>query len=117
MTQVDLTSEAQRWWAAYALLPTGLARDVTFEITDGRFSAVTANTVPGDARRLPGVVLPGLANAHSHAFHRALRGRTHDGGGTFWTWRERMYAVAARLDPDSAPCSRRDSVRRPQRHG
>jgi formiminoglutamate deiminase len=47
------------------------------------------------------VVLPGLANGHSHAFHRALRGRTHDAGGTFWTWRERMYALAARLDPDS----------------
>jgi formiminoglutamate deiminase len=50
------------------------------------------------------VVLPGLANVHSHAFHRALRGRTHapgDGGDTFWTWRERMYALAGRLDPDS----------------
>ena len=46
-------------------------------------------------------MLPGFADAHSHAFHRALRGRTHDGGGTFWTWRERMYAVAARLDPDT----------------
>jgi formiminoglutamate deiminase len=45
-------------------------------------------------------VLPGFANAHSHAFHRALRGRTHDQGGTFWTWRARMYAVAGRLDPD-----------------
>ena len=101
MSPVDVTSEARRWWAAYALLRTGLARDVTFEVTGGRFTAVTANTVPGDAQRLPGVVLPGLANAHSHAFHRALRGRTHDGGGTFWTWRERMYAVAAQLDPDS----------------
>ncbi len=50
---------------------------------------------------LPGIALPGLANCHSHAFHRALRGRTHDGGGTFWTWRRAMYAVAARLDPDS----------------
>ncbi len=47
------------------------------------------------------MVLPGFANVHSHAFHRALRGRTHDHGGTFWTWRTRMYAVAARLDPDS----------------
>ena len=37
-----------------------------------------AGTAPGDAIRLPGVVLPGFANAHSHAFHRALRGRTHD---------------------------------------
>ena len=43
----------------------------------------------------------GFADAHSHAFHRALRGRTHGRGGTFWTWRERMYTVAARLDPDS----------------
>jgi formiminoglutamate deiminase len=74
---------------------------VTFEVTGGRFTAVTPDTLPGDGRTLTGVVLPGLANAHSHAFHRALRGRTHDGGGTFWTWRQRMYAVAARLDPDS----------------
>ncbi|RZS90884.1 formiminoglutamate deiminase [Motilibacter rhizosphaerae] len=46
-------------------------------------------------------VLPGAANAHSHCFHRALRGRTHADGGTFWTWREQMYAVAERLTPDS----------------
>jgi formiminoglutamate deiminase len=58
-----------------------------------------ADPEPGD-RRLAGLVLPGLANAHSHAFHRALRGRTHDRGGTFWTWRERMYSVAARLHPE-----------------
>jgi len=74
---------------------------VTFEVAGGRFTAVSAESLPGDAQVLPGVVLPGFANAHSHAFHRALRGRTHDGGGTFWTWRERMYAVAAQLDPDS----------------
>jgi formiminoglutamate deiminase len=55
---------------------------------------------PGDTV-LAGMVLPGFANAHSHAFHRALRGRTHAAGGTFWTWREQMYEVAARLDPDS----------------
>jgi formiminoglutamate deiminase len=51
--------------------------------------------------RLAGLTVPGLANCHSHAFHRALRGRTQRGRGTFWTWREQMYAVAARLDPDS----------------
>ncbi|HET8581807.1 MAG TPA: formimidoylglutamate deiminase [Jatrophihabitans sp.] len=87
-------------WAPYALLPGGLARDVRFEIADGRFAAVVPGSEPGAATRLPGVVLPGFANCHSHAFHRALRGRTHDGGGTFWTWRERMYALAERLDPD-----------------
>jgi formiminoglutamate deiminase len=101
MSRKDSVSTTQRWWAEDALLPSGPARGVTFEVAGGRFTAVTPDTVPGDARKLPGVVLPGFANAHSHAFHRALRGRTHDGGGTFWTWRERMYAVAARLDPDS----------------
>ncbi|POH71089.1 formimidoylglutamate deiminase [Cryobacterium zongtaii] len=53
---------------------------------------------PGDIRL--GTVLPGLANAHSHAFHRALRGRTHDQGGDFWRWRESMYAVARALSPE-----------------
>ncbi|MBW9211053.1 formimidoylglutamate deiminase [Mumia sp. zg.B21] len=42
---------------------------------------------------------PGLANCHSHVFHRALRGR-EVGGATFWGWRERMYAVASVLHPD-----------------
>ncbi|MFM7253058.1 MAG: formimidoylglutamate deiminase, partial [Ilumatobacteraceae bacterium] len=43
---------------------------------------------------------PGLANAHSHAFHRALRGRTQAGAGDFWAWRERMYALADTLGPE-----------------
>lgn len=90
-----------RWFAEYAMLPGGLSRDVLFEIDDGRFAAVTPDAEPGGTRRLPGVVLPGLANSHSHAFHRAIRGRTQGDGGTFWTWRERIYAVAARLDPQS----------------
>ena len=91
----------RRWHAEHALLPSGPARAVLLEVADGRFTAVTPDSPAGDAERLAGVVLPGLANAHSHAFHRALRGRTHGGGGTFWSWREGMYAVAARLDPDS----------------
>jgi formiminoglutamate deiminase len=92
------------YFADLALLPQGLARDVRFEIAGDSFRAVTAGGAPGEARRLPGIVLPGFANAHSHAFHRALRGRTHADGesaGTFWTWRARMYELAARLDPDA----------------
>jgi formiminoglutamate deiminase len=88
------------YFAEYAFLDGAVARDVRLEISGGRFTAVT----PGAARTgtlLPGLVLPGLANAHSHAFHRALRGRTHGDRGSFWTWRELMYAVAGRLDPDS----------------
>jgi len=56
---------------------------------------------PEGAVVLPGYTLPGLANAHSHAFQRAFRGKTEVGRGTFWTWRERMFEAAARLDPDS----------------
>jgi formiminoglutamate deiminase len=72
-------------------------------VVDGRFAAVTAgvSSAPPGATRLSGLVLPGLANAHSHAFHRALRGRTHADRGSFWTWRDAMYRVADRLDPDS----------------
>ncbi len=62
-------------------------------------------TVGGDPTSdfvpLPGIALPGLANAHSHAFHRLLRGRTHRQGGDFWDWREGMYRLADRLDPDT----------------
>jgi formiminoglutamate deiminase len=89
--------------AALAWLPPGrLAVDVTVQVDNQMITAVTEGEgAPPGAMMLPGVVLPGFANAHSHAFHRALRGRTHLGGGSFWTWREQMYAVAARLDPDS----------------
>jgi formiminoglutamate deiminase len=75
--------------------------DVLVAVVDGRFAAVRPGAGPGTATRVAGLTLPGLANAHSHAFHRALRGRTQRSSGTFWTWREQMYAVAARLDPDS----------------
>ena len=81
----------------------GLRADVLIEASGDRLTAVIpdAQKVPSGAVRLAGLTLPGLANAHSHAFHRALRGSTQASRGTFWTWRERMYEVAARLDPDS----------------
>ena len=90
------------YWAPYAWLPDGCQEGVSFDIENGRFSQVRIGVEPQDDQEiLGGVTLPGLANGHSHAFHRALRGRTHSGGGSFWTWRQQMYAVAARLDPDS----------------
>jgi formiminoglutamate deiminase len=90
-----------RLFADFAMLPDGLANDVLFEVVDGRFAAVTANAAATNVTRLAGVALPGFANCHSHAFHRALRGRTSQRGGDFWTWRQSMYEVAARLTPDS----------------
>src|SRR5215216_1532001 len=79
------------------------AADVLVEVDGDRITSVRfgVTATPAGATRLPGLTLPGFANAHSHAFHRALRGRTQDGHGSFWTWREQMYDVAATLDPDA----------------
>lgn len=91
-----------QFWCERAWLPGGLAEAVLIEVDgEGSIAKVSAGAqAPVGAERLTGVALPGFANAHSHAFHRALRGRTHDGGGTFWTWRTEMYDLAERLDPD-----------------
>jgi formiminoglutamate deiminase len=76
--------------------------DVTVTVRDDRIAAVSVGEpAPDGAVHLAGLTLPGLANAHSHAFHRALRGRTQAGTGTFWTWRDQMYDLARRLDPDT----------------
>jgi formiminoglutamate deiminase len=110
----------KRWHAELAWLgaPDAADTDVLIEVDGDRIAAVTAGIAPPpDATRLRGLTIPGLANVHSHAFHRALRGRTHGvagdpgvagrdaghpaGSGDFWSWRERMYQVAERLDPDS----------------
>jgi formiminoglutamate deiminase len=80
----------------------GVEREVVVEVENGRFASVEARVPdpPAGAERLAGLTLPGFANAHSHAFHRALRGRAQAGPGSFWTWREAMYEVAGSLDPD-----------------
>lgn len=88
------------FWAERAVLPDGVAKGVRLESEDGIITDVGPGTKP-DGVILPGLTVPGFANVHSHAFHRALRGTTHDGGGDFWTWREQMYGVAAALDPES----------------
>ncbi len=77
-------------------------RDVLIGVIGDRISSVESGVAaPGGVRRFAGLTLPGFANAHSHAFHRVLRGRTQVGAGSFWTWREQMYAVASVLDPDT----------------
>jgi formiminoglutamate deiminase len=91
------------YWCEFAWLADAPVASVRIVVGDDRrISAVETGQGPHDGdHRLAGLALPGLANAHSHAFHRALRGRTHADGGTFWTWREGMYSVAGQLDPDS----------------
>ncbi|HWK25754.1 MAG TPA: formimidoylglutamate deiminase [Solirubrobacter sp.] len=89
-----------RYHAQYAWLGgDAVAADVAIEVEGERIVSVTPGA-PADGTRLDGVTLPGLANAHSHAFQRALRGRTQRGGGSFWTWREDMYALATSITPD-----------------
>ena len=85
----------------HALLDTGVESDVVLDVEDGLITAVGVGGGGGVGRTLPGLTLPGFANCHSHAFHRALRGHTQREHGSFWTWREQMYAVAADLTPDS----------------
>jgi formiminoglutamate deiminase len=90
------------YWLETAWLPRGMTAGVTAEIDGERFGAVQEETTPpAGATVLRGLTVPGLANAHSHAFHRALRARTQEADGDFWSWRDLMYAVADRLDPDS----------------
>jgi formiminoglutamate deiminase len=94
---VPVTYHAEHAWLGGAV-----AADVLIEVTGERFGRIVPGVpAPPDAVRLRGITLPGMADAHSHAFHRALRGRVQADRGTFWTWRARMYDVAARLDPDS----------------
>ena len=76
--------------------------NVRITVSNGLISAVEDNATKQDGDvAVSGVVMPGLVNAHSHAFHRALRGRTHGGTGDFWSWRTPMYEIANRLTPDS----------------
>jgi formiminoglutamate deiminase len=76
---------------------------VLIDVSGDRISSIMTGVAspPADAEQLRGITLPGLANSHSHAFHRALRGRTERGDGSFWTWREQMYELAAVLDLDN----------------
>ena len=92
--------------ARRALLNSGWAEGVLLVIRDGRFAEISVGgpqSAPPDV--VAGIVIPGLTNAHSHAFQRALAGRTEHrsaaGRDSFWTWRERMYELTGRLDAGS----------------
>jgi formimidoylglutamate deiminase len=92
------------YFAERALLPDGWATDVRFDVDgDGNLTAVTPHARADGAQRLPGIVVPGMANVHSHAFQRAIAGRTEragPAGDSFWTWREEMYRLLEAIDAD-----------------
>lgn len=93
-------------WTPFALLPDGWRRNVHLVVgADGRWASVAPETPtpPAGAEVVDGALMPGLVNAHSHAFQRACVGLTEprdDEPDDFWRWRTRMYAVADRLTPD-----------------
>ncbi|MEV6022701.1 formimidoylglutamate deiminase [Streptomyces sp. NPDC052036] len=93
----------QTYWLEHAWLDPAAEPGVALEVADGRIASVRTgvDTPPPGAEILRGLTLPGLADAHSHAFHRALRSTVQVGSGTFWTWREAMYACADRLTPET----------------
>jgi formimidoylglutamate deiminase len=83
--------------------PASPSRDVQAELRDvPRGSAPFAQPEPADATA--DLVVPGLPNAHCHAFQHAIAGHAERASGrsdTFWTWRDRMYASVSALDADA----------------
>lgn len=92
-----------RVWFKSALLSDGWARDVTIDIDNGIIAGITTGSDPASATERHEVALPGLPNLHSHAFQRAMAGLAEVRGPTgdsFWTWRDVMYRIVDRMDPD-----------------
>ncbi len=76
--------------------------NVLISVDGGKIVSVDAGVAaPAGAHRLAGLTMPGFANAHSHVFHRTIRGRGQQGLDSFWSWRDLMYSVAGILTPDS----------------
>ncbi|MFI7564057.1 formimidoylglutamate deiminase [[Kitasatospora] papulosa] len=102
-TQPTGTPVTATYWMSHAWLGTHVEPGVLLEVSGGRVAGVrtSVDTPPPGATALHGLTVPGLANTHSHAFHRALRSTVQVGSGTFWTWRETMYRTASRLTPDT----------------
>jgi formimidoylglutamate deiminase len=107
--------------AADALLAEGWQRDVRIEWDDaGLITRVDVGAAPGDATRAHGPVVPGMANAHSHAFQRAMAGlaeRREHPTDDFWTWREEMYRLVLALQPDDIEAIARHLYIEMLRHG
>ncbi len=102
-TQPTGTPVTATYWMSHAWLGTHVEPGVLLDVAGGRVAGVRTgvDAPPPGATALHGLTVPGLANTHSHAFHRALRSTVQVGSGTFWTWRELMYRTASRLTPDT----------------
>jgi formimidoylglutamate deiminase len=90
-------------FAEDVLLPGGWARNVALKIdAHGNLASIRQDSPPSAGTHVRGPVLPGMPNAHSHAFQRALAGRIERAGhvhDSFWSWREKMYELVAAIEP------------------
>ena len=92
-------------FAEQALLSDGWAKNVSVRLDKaGRISNVDVNQNVSNSDQSVGVLLPSPANAHGHAFQRAMAGLTEQRGpnpsDTFWTWRQLMFRFLDRLAPE-----------------
>src|SRR5450631_4688332 len=98
----------RRYHLESALLPQGWVRDALVTVADdGHISNINVEAGQAaahpDAQRIDGIVVPGMPNAHSHAFQRGMAGNTEyrlSARDSFWSWRRAMYALANRIEPD-----------------
>ncbi|MDX1395319.1 MAG: formimidoylglutamate deiminase [Gemmatimonadota bacterium] len=84
---------------AATLEPSGIVRDRRIEIgADGAIAAISPGGPPYDGF----LAIPGMPNAHSHVFQRALAGlgEVATGSDTFWSWRDEMYRLANAVTPE-----------------
>src|SRR5580704_11722574 len=98
---------AQHFRLAWALLADGWRREVDVAVDErGRITHIgkaedASHAAPG-TERVAGFVVPGMPNAHSHAFQRGMAGNSEyrlSSRDSFWTWRQAMYALARRITP------------------
>jgi formimidoylglutamate deiminase len=98
-----MSGSGARLWFQSALLPSGWQDEVRLTVANGKIARLECSVrpEPGDERHAVG--LPGLPNVHSHAFQRAMAGLAEVSGARaddFWSWREAMYRIVARMSPD-----------------
>ena len=105
MTAAGTDRAERNYWAPHAWIDGRWQASVRLTVAaDGTWAEVVAGARADGAQVLPGPVLPGLVNAHSHAFQRAFAGLAETRSGEhddFWSWRDRMYRVALRISPDA----------------
>jgi formimidoylglutamate deiminase len=94
----------RQYYLQSALLSEGWAQGAAITVSDdGLVTRIEIEPPPPNAERVNGIVIPGVSNAHSHAFQRGMAGKAEYRLSTrdsFWTWRQAMYDLANRIDPD-----------------